>query len=412
MKVRFDKSNPENSRNVESKYEQIRNLSTLNTKPRKGSTKEMKGPLRFSIIKRFLTTVKTTDYTLHSHDIPDKSTIFSLIQPTGKFHLGNYLGAVRVWKDLCDTDLDESKLLFGVADLHAITIPKPNSSEFRQYRTEAIASILSIGIDPKKAIIFHQSQVHQHAELHWILSTIAPVGYLNRMTQWKSKSNLRQDASDAEALGNVKLGLFAYPVLQAADILLYHSTHVPVGDDQSQHLELTRFLAQQFNKLYKKSYFPLPTTILAPTKKILSLASPGKKMSKSDANQNSVIYLNDDPETISKKIKKAITDSISHEFKYDPENRPGVSNLINIVSGIQRRSIAEVEKDVSVFNNHKDFKAYVTEVLVEELKKPREMFEMYMKDPQYLEEVTKSGAERASEIAEKNMKEIKSIMGY
>lgn len=355
--------------------------------------------------------VKTTDYKLHRTDIPARSTIFSLIQPTGTFHLGNYLGAVRVWKDLCDLKQPDTKLLFGTADLHAITVPKPNTSEFRRYRQEAIASILSIGIDPTRAIVFHQSQVAQHTELHWLLSTITPMGSLNRMTQWKSKSNLK-DLNDADAVGAVKLGLFSYPVLQAADILLYKSTHVPVGDDQAQHLELTRDIAQRFNTLYNREFFQLPTTILAPTKRILSLANTAKKMSKSDPNQNALIYLNDEPDVISRKIRKAVTDSVSHEFKYDPVLRPGVANLINVISGVQRKSIEDVEKDIAKYHSHQDFKNYVTEVLVEELRDPREKFMKYMKEPQYLEEITKSGAESASEIAEQNMKTIKEIMGF
>lgn len=366
--------------------------------------------VQFQIFKRSISSIYFTDHQLNKIDLPKESVIFSLIQPTGRFHLGNYLGAIRVWKDICDLKPDDSKLLFGTADLHAITIPKSDSKEFRALRQEAIASILSIGIDPEKAIIFHQSQVHQHTELHWILSTIASMGYLNRMTQWKSKSNLNGINADA-MIGNIKLGLFSYPVLQAADILTYKSTHVPVGDDQAQHLELTRHLAQTFNKLYKKEYFRLPSTILTPTKKILSLGNPLKKMSKSDPNQNGIIYLNDEPDVISKKVKKAVTDSISHEFRYDPTNRPGISNLINIISGIQRKSIQEVEANLSHFHNHKDFKDYVVEVLVEELRGPRIEFKRYINDPEYLESVTKLGSQRASEIAKTNLKEIKELMG-
>ncbi|SCV06142.1 LANO_0H23024g1_1 [Lachancea nothofagi CBS 11611] len=356
-------------------------------------------------------TVKTTDYKINTTNIPENSVIFSMVQPTGRFHLGNYLGSVRVWKDLCDLKRPDCKLIFGVADLHAITIPIPNGQKLRQNRAEATASILSLGIDPSKAIIFNQSQVHQHAELHWLLSTLAPMGLLNRMTQWKSKSNLKYGA-DEESLGNVKLGLFSYPVLQAADILLYHSTHVPVGDDQAQHLELARTLGQSFNRMFKKEALVLPTTILAPTKRILSLLDPTSKMSKSDSNQNATIYLNEEPDSIVNKVKKAMTDSISHSFYYDPNTRPAVSNLINIVSGIQRTSISEVEKDISHFRSHSDFKKYVSEILVEALREPRENFNMYIKDPHYLEQVSKKGAEAASELAEKNLKQIKDLMGF
>lgn len=366
---------------------------------------------RVPALRRLASTVQTIENRIQSQDVPKNATMFSMIQPTGKFHLGNYLGAARVWKDLCDMKQDEQKLLFGVADLHAITVPKPQVEQFRQLRIEAIASILSCGIDPSKASVMYQSSIPQHSQLHWLLSTFANIGYLNRMTQWKSKSNIRDDDSDSASLGKVKLGLFSYPVLQAADILIYKATHVPVGDDQSQHLELTRHLAEQFNSFYKKEVFPLPTTILAPTRKILSLASPAKKMSKSDSNQDSVIYLNDEPEIIGKKIRKAVTDSTSDYFNYDPVNRPGVSNLMNIVSGVLRRPIEDVEKEIQQFNNFKDFKSYVTEVIVEELKEPRTLFKRYMNEPEYLEKVVKEGTEDAASIADKNIKEIMKVMG-
>lgn len=356
-------------------------------------------------------TVKTTDYKLNANDVPNKSVIFSMVQPTGKFHLGNYLGSVRVWKDLCDLKQPETKLLFGAADLHAITVPIPDGARLREQRVEAVASILSVGVDPLKAELFYQSQVHQHAELHWILSTLAPMGLLNRMTQWKSKSNLN-NVNDEESLGKVKLGLFSYPVLQAADILLYRSTHVPVGEDQAQHLELTRTLAQTFNKTFGKNVFPLPSTLLAPTKRILSLANPSSKMSKSDKNQNATIYLNDDADTIIKKIRKAVTDSISDKFYYDPAERPGVSNLINVVSGVRRLPVSEIESDIANIRSHSDFKNYVSEVLVEELKEPRERFNLYMSDPAHLENITKKGAHNASELAEANLKTIKNLMGF
>ncbi|CCE89831.1 tryptophan--tRNA ligase MSW1 TDEL_0A04990 [Torulaspora delbrueckii] len=366
--------------------------------------------LRHKISRRFTSTVQKIDYKIQAQDVPKNATIFSMIQPTGKFHLGNYLGAARVWRDLCAFKQDDQKLLFGVADLHAITVPKPNVEEFRQLRIEAIASILSCGVDPLKASVMYQSSIPQHSQLHWLLSTFATMGYLNRMTQWKSKSNIRDAVIDPASIGKVKLGLFSYPVLQAADILIYKATHVPVGDDQSQHLELTRDLAEQFNTFYKTDFFPLPKTILAPTKKILSLTSD-KKMSKSDTNQGSVLYLSDDPEIIAKKIRRAVTDSISTHFNYDPVERPGVSNLINIVSGIQRTSIENVEKDISKFDNFKDFKSYVTEVIVEELREPRLLFERYMQEPDYLDSVITRGTEEAAEMAQRNIKEIMNIMG-
>ncbi|CEP60692.1 tryptophan--tRNA ligase MSW1 LALA0_S01e16776g [Lachancea lanzarotensis] len=356
-------------------------------------------------------TVKTTKYKIDSSDIPANSTIFSMVQPTGKFHLGNYLGSVRTWKELCDLKRGDTSLIFGIADLHAITVPISDGQRLRQSRKEAIASILSLGIDPSEAIIFNQSAVHQHAELHWLLSTIAPMGILNRMTQWKSKSNIKS-SSDEESLGNVKLGLFSYPVLQAADILLYQSTHVPVGDDQAQHLELARTLAQSFNAMFKSQVLTVPTTILAPTKRILSLLDPASKMSKSDPNRNATIYLNDEPDIIAKKIKKAVTDSTSHEFRYDPVNRPGVSNLINIVGGIRRMSIADVEQEINHFTSHSEFKSYVSEVLIESLRSPRENFNLLIQEPEYLEKVVRQGSEAASQLAETNIKKVKEVMGF
>lgn len=369
-------------------------------------------PRRAQALKRFASTVQKIENKVRVQDVANDATIFSMIQPTGKFHLGNYLGAARVWKDLCDVKQDDQKLLYGVADLHAITVPKPEVEQFRQLRMEAIASILSCGVDPSKASVMFQSSIPQHSQLHWLLSTFANMGYLNRMTQWKTKSNIRDSEAEAASLGKVKLGLFSYPVLQAADILIYKATHVPVGDDQSQHLELTRHLAEQFNSFYKTEFFPVPTTILAPTRKILSLASTAKKMSKSDANQDSVIYLNDEPDMIAKKIRKAVTDSMSDHFNYDPVNRPGVSNLINIVSGVLRVPTSDIDREIQRFNNFKDFKAYVTEVVIEELREPRTLFKQYMNEKDFLEGVVKEGTEKAAAIAEKNMKDIMNIMGF
>ncbi|AQZ09911.1 MSW1 (YDR268W) [Zygosaccharomyces parabailii] len=366
---------------------------------------------KFQTPIRLLSTVQKIDYKLNPNDIPGDATIFSMVQPTGTFHLGNYLGATRVWEDLCALKQPQQKLLFGVADLHALTIPKPNVEEFRRFRVEAIASILASGIDPSQASVMYQSSIAQHSQLHWLLSTLASMGYLNRMTQWKSKSNIRQSTQDDADIGNVKLGLFSYPVLQAADVLIYKATHVPVGDDQSQHLELTRHLAEQFNRLYKTDYFPLPKTLLAPTRKILSLSSPERKMSKSDPDKSSLIYVNDDPDAIKKKIRRAVTDSITDRFNYDPINRPGVSNLLNIVSGIQRKPIEEVERDVAMMNNFNDLKNYVTDVIVEELREPREQFARFMEEPDYLDAVVTRGTEEAQQLAEQNYREIANIVG-
>jgi tryptophanyl-tRNA synthetase len=351
-------------------------------------------------LTRAASTVKTTPFDPKTLQVHENSTIYSAIQPTGKFHLGNYLGAVRVWRDLCEVAPESATVVYGVADLHAMTIPKP-AQELKKLRYEAIASILSTGIDHNRAIVYHQSGVPQHTELNWILSCVSGFGYLNRMTQWKSKSDGSENAS---------LGLFAYPVLQAADILLYKSTQVPVGDDQSQHLELCRHVAQQFNKTFGET-FPLPTTILAPTKKILSLKNPAKKMSKSDPDQSGTLYMTDEPEVIRRKIKKAVTDSISNEFKFDPENRPGVSNMINTISGIQRKTIEQVEQDLINVKDHKAFKDYVTEIVVEEFKKPREEYNRLIQDADYLSQIVQKGNQRAQEIAERTIRQARKNAG-
>ncbi|KAH3666598.1 hypothetical protein WICMUC_005582 [Wickerhamomyces mucosus] len=354
---------------------------------------------RFSV--RFQSTVRNIDFNPESLSLTPRSTVFSLIQPTGRFHLGNYLGAVRNWKDIVEYAPEPTRLIFGVADLHAITIPK-NAKELRDNRFEAIASLLSTGIDTEKAVLYHQSAVHEHAELSWILSCLVSMGNLNRMTQWKSKSsNVGQNAS---------LGLYSYPVLQAADILLYKSNFVPVGDDQSQHLELSRTIAESFNRTFGKT-FPLPNTILAPTRKILSLKNPEKKMSKSDPAQNSCLYITDEPDIISKKIKKAVTDSISHEFKYDPEKRPGVSNLINIVSGIQKKKIKDIEQEISAFKDHKQFKDYVTDIIIEELKPSRLKFNELLSNKDYLYQAVEKGNEKARVVAQQTIKEVKQKVG-
>ncbi|CCC69522.1 hypothetical protein NCAS_0C05320 [Naumovozyma castellii] len=352
-------------------------------------------------------TVQNTDYALQdiSQTLPSDATIFSLIQPTGKFHLGNYLGATRIWKQISQSKQPTQTAIFGVADLHAITVPKPDPMEFLQCRREALASILSLGIDPQNAIMMYQSEVPQHTQLHWVLSTFTSMGVLNRMTQWKAKAKSNHMS--------VKLGLFSYPVLQAADILLYKATHVPVGDDQCQPLELCRSIAQQFNQFYgDENFFPIPRTILAPTKKILSLGDPLKKMSKSDPNKDSNIYVNDAADVIVKKIRKAVTDSVTGPITFDPVNRPGVSNLLNMVSGITQREMSAVEQEVSHLSHLGEFKNYVAEIVVEELRGPRERYEQLMNEPEYLKQVGDQGAERARAIAEVNMRQVYRMMGF
>lgn len=339
------------------------------------------------------------------------SRIFSLIQPTGAVHLGNYLGALKNWKDILKNVPEGTECLFGTADLHSLT-QTPKAETLHENRYGAIAAIIASGVDPKKCTLFHQSSVPEHAELYWIFTCITSIGALNRMTQWKLKL-LVSDASDIfdeKVMGQTKAGVLQYPVLQAADILIYNATHVPVGEDQSQHLELTRSIAQTFNHTYGK-YFTLPRTILTPTKKILALRNPAKKMSKSDADQSSSIYLNDDAATIARKFKKAVTDSVQGPVTFDPETRPGVANIVSIISAIQDKSVEETVSDLSWVQNHKQLKDYVTEVVVEEFKDKSDLYNRLINDKAYIDEICSNGKEQAREIASKNLLEVKQLVG-
>ncbi|ODQ65045.1 tryptophanyl-tRNA synthetase [Nadsonia fulvescens var. elongata DSM 6958] len=362
--------------------------------------------------------------------LPPHSTAFSGIQPTGVFHLGNYLGAVRNVADLShQVQLSDSgdkvpetpELFFSVVDLHAITVPQVPAT-LKANRVGALASLLASGVDPKRCSVFYQSSVPEHSQLNWLLSSITSMGYLNRMTQWKSKLGLgasQEDVWSSESmLGKLRLGLFAYPVLMAGDIMLYRTTHVPVGEDQSQHLELTRHLITLFNKTYCSSpstsqyAFPIPKTLLTQTKKIRSLRDPLKKMSKSDSDPASCIYITDAPEAIQSKIRRAVTDSINGEpFLYDPARRPGVSNLIELCAGIQRVSTSDVEAALSSFRNHKQLKDYASEVLVNELKPVRDQYTRLMADTGYLDQLASVGTARAREVAQKNLADIHKVMG-
>ncbi|GEQ66399.1 hypothetical protein JCM33374_g62 [Metschnikowia sp. JCM 33374] len=344
-------------------------------------------------------------------NIPRGSRIFSMIQPTGAVHLGNYLGALRNWNHISTQAPEDTQCIFGTADLHSVT-QLPSSSALLENRYGAIANILSSGIDPKQCILFHQSSVPEHTELYWIFTCITSIGALNRMTQWKSKSKLEDNVSifSEKAMGATKAGLLLYPVLQAADIMLYNATHVPVGEDQSQHLELCRDIASTFNHRYG-DYFTLPKTILTPTKKIAALRDPSKKMSKSDTDQSSAVYLNDDADTIAKKFRKAVTDSVQGPVTFDPQNRPGVSNLLNIISGLLNKPIDETVEELSWVQNHKQLKDYVTELVVEEFKDRKVMYDSLMADKSYIDAVCAEGTTKAREIAQENIKEIKKLVG-
>lgn len=344
--------------------------------------------------------------------IPRGSRIFSLIQPTGSVHLGNYLGALRNWKQISTELPQDTQCIFGTADLHSLT-QLPSSTDLQENRYGAIANILLSGIDPKKCILFHQSSVPEHTELYWIFTCLTSMGSLNRMTQWKLKLKLENDTDifSEKAMGATKAGLLLYPVLQAADIMIYNATHVPVGEDQSQHLELSRDIASTFNHRYG-NFFSLPQTLLTPTKKIGSLRDPTKKMSKSDADQSSSVYLNDDADTIARKFRKAVTDSVQGPVTFDPQNRPGVSNIVNIISGLLDKTTEETVKELSWVQNHKQLKDFVTELVVEEFKDRKALYDRLMSDKSYIDAVCAEGTAQAREIALKNIKQIKELVGF
>lgn len=362
--------------------------------------------------------------TKYATSIPTGSTVFSLIQPTGRIHLGNYLGAINSWKHLSLLESEGTKFIFGTADLHAVTIPF-DAKKLKQYRFEAIVSLLASGLDPKKCIIYHQSLVPEHTELNWYLTCVTPMGALHRMTQWKLKlaqalksgvkpgQDVNSELSSSLELffENTKAGLLSYPILQASDVLLYHSTHVPVGDDQSQHLELCRDIASSFNHTHGVQLFPKPNTLLTPTNKVLSLRNPLKKMSKSDLDQNSCIYINDTPDAIRSKVRKSVTDSIQGPITYDPVNRPGVSNMVNVLAGLNNQTVEETMVSIEHINDHKLLKDYFASSLIELLEGKRKMYERLMGEAAYVDEICKDGTQRAREIASVNIKKVREVMG-
>ncbi len=320
-------------------------------------------------------------------------TVFSGIQPTGNLHLGNYLGSIRNWIDL----QDQHNCIFGVMNLHAITLPQ-DPKALQQNVLDAAAVYLACGLDPKKSTIFVQSDVAQHAELAWVLGTLTPLGWLNRMTQFKEKS-----------ADNENLGLYSYPVLMASDILLYKADLVPVGEDQKQHLELTRDIAGAFNRRFGKEYFKLPEPmILKAVKRIMSLQDGNKKMSKSDESDLSRINLNDSSDLIAKKIKKAKTDSQA-TISYD-ENRPEIYNLLNIFATFANKDPKVIAAEYETAGNGK-FKTDLAEFLVEKLRPIQENLNNFKKDQSYIRQVLHDGKIKAQEIAANTRREVFEIVG-
>ncbi len=325
--------------------------------------------------------------------------IFSGIQPTGNLHLGNYLGAVKNWVRL-QADFD---CIFCIVDLHAITVPQ-DPAELRQSTREVAASYIASGIDPERCIIFNQSTIAGHAELAWILSCRTPLGWLNRMTQFKDKAGKNRDS--------VGLGLYAYPVLMAADILLYKATHVPVGEDQKQHLELSRDIAQAFNRQFGVEFFPLPEPqIMGPAARVMSLRDGMKKMSKSDESDYSRINMSDSAETIQLKVRKAKTDPMPLPDSVEAlETRPEAANLLGIDAALKDRTIGESVAEFAGWEFSK-FKEALSETLRATLVPIETERARLMAEPGYVDGLLRRGAERATAIAEPIRREIYDIVG-
>ena len=323
--------------------------------------------------------------------------IFSGVQPTGNLHLGNYLGAIKNWVRM----QDDFECIYCIVDLHAITIPQ-DSAELIANTREVTAGLIAAGIDPERSIIFNQSRIAAHAELAWLLNCFTPLGWLNRMTQFKEKAGKKRD--------NAVLGLYAYPVLMAADILLYHATHVPVGEDQKQHLELSRDIAGAFNRNYDQDYFPLPEPlILGEATRVMSLRDGRAKMSKSEATENSRINLTDDAEDIQHKIRRAKTDS-EPGMSFDPENRPEAANLLGIYAALADENVDAVTARFTG-KRFAEFKVELAELAVAKLEPIAAEMRRLMASADYIDEVLRKGAERAAGIAEPNLAEIKKIIG-
>ena len=328
-----------------------------------------------------------------------RKRILSGIQPTGTPTLGNYIGAVRNWA-LLQSDYD---CLYMVADLHSLTV-RQVPADLRRRTRELAALLLAVGIDPKEHVLFVQSHVPAHTELAWVLACNTQFGELSRMTQFKDKSAKHPD--------NVNGGLFTYPVLMAADILIYNADLVPVGQDQTQHLEIARDIAGRFNGIYGDTFTLPEGYVPAAGAKIMSLAEPTKKMSKSDTNINSFILMTDDKDAIVRKFKRAVTDSDTENcVRYDPANKPGVANLMTIYSAVTGKSFDEIEQEFAG-KGYGAFKPAVGEAVVETLRPIREESERLLKDKAYLESVYKAGAEKASYIANKTLRKVYKKVGF
>lgn len=328
--------------------------------------------------------------------IEQKKRIFSGVQPSGNLTIGNYLGAIKNWIPL----QDEYECLYCVVDLHTLTV-RQKPAELRQRSLNLLALYMACGLDPKKSILYLQSHVSAHAELAWILNCYTYMGELNRMTQFKDKSQRHGD--------NINAGLFTYPVLMAADILLYQADLVPIGQDQKQHLEITRDIADRFNNIYGDT-FTIPEAFIPKIgAKIMSLQEPDKKMSKSDENENAFVLILDSPDVVMRKFKRAITDS-DREIRYDEVNKPGVSNLISIYSSVTEKSISDIEKEFEG-RSYGDLKETVGQSVVEMLVPIQQKFNEFSADKDFLNSILKENAEKAAYMARKTLSKVQRKVG-
>ena len=329
--------------------------------------------------------------------IDNRPVSYSGVQPSGNLTIGNYLGAIKNFPIYSE----QYKCFYCVVDQHAITV-RQVPAELRRRTYETLALYIACGLDPEKNTLYVQSHVPAHTEMAWMLNCFTMFGELSRMTQFKDKSQKHAD--------NVNAGLFTYPVLMAADILLYQTNVVPIGADQKQHLELARNIVDRFNQLYPDT-FTMPEPIIQKSgAKIMSLAEPTQKMSKSDENENAVVRILDTPDAIMRKFKRAVTDSDS-EIRFDPENKPGVSNLLTIYSCFSGKSIEEAEREFDG-RGYGDFKTAVGQACCEKLIPVQEEYRRILADKAYLEEVMKKGADEASYYARKTLSKVRRKLGF
>ena len=328
-----------------------------------------------------------------------KSSIYSAVQPTGNLHLGNYLGAISNWVNL----QGKYECIYNIADLHAIT-EQQDSNQLKDTTLSVAACLLGSGIDPKKSILFVQSHVSEHSELAWIFNCISRIGWLNRMTQFKDKAGKHREKASS--------GLYVYPNLMSADILLYRASHVPVGEDQRQHLELCRDIAQSFNSQYKTNFFPLVEPIIIGIARVMSLRDGSRKMSKSEASDFSRINLTDGPDLIKQKIRKARTDS--DPLPGDPkdlESRPEAMNLVGIYAALCNKTTLDI---CSEFNGAQfsQFKEQLADLVIDSFQPISLEMNKLLADPAYIKSVLKDGSDRAREIAVENLTKVKKIIGF